>query len=146
MKTSNYSSWLVPVKIAKKLKEIGFDSLEIFVDESGSWYRGDEIFYIDTDGELTTVSVKDTYLSRDKRFTFVPTYTYEQVFEWFREKGFYSYIDKKSFPERYVYYIKYGMVVYSKENLMYDLLPKTYEEARQQLVNKLIQLCIELNS
>ena len=58
MKENNYPSWLVPVETAKKLKEIGFNSLEIFVDKSGSWYKGDEIFKIYNDGELATVSVK----------------------------------------------------------------------------------------
>lgn len=91
MKNNNYPNWLVPIDIAEKLKEIGFDSLEIFVDKSGSWYRGDEIFDYDNDGDFITYSVKEAYLNGDKDF--MPTYSYEQVFEWFREKGLHCYIE-----------------------------------------------------
>ena len=100
MENNNYPNWLVPIDIAEKLKEIGFDSLEIFVDKSGSWYRGDEIFDYDNNGDFITYSVKETYLRGDKDF--IPTYNYEQVFEWFREKGLHCYIEATKTNIEYV--------------------------------------------
>ena len=53
---------------------------------------------------------------------------------------------EKSFPERYIYYIDYGLTTYSKENLRDELLPKTYEEAREEMVYKLIELYSKTNN
>lgn len=157
MKENNYPSWLVPVETAKKLKEIGFNSLEIFVDKSGSWYKGDEIFKIYNDGELETISVKETYLAGD--VDFIPTYTYEQVFEWFRDKGLHSHIevlytnteyDKKETKilekpiTLYCYFTGHsatGTFFFSRRNtteVFHTERFKSYEKCREAMVNSLI--------
>ena len=173
MKTENYPNWLVSIEQAKKLKEIGFDSLEIFVDKSGSWYKGGEIFYISVDGELTTYSVKEMYLNGDK--SFIPTYTYEQVFKQFRERDLHSHIevfytnikyDKKSpkiFNERkteilekpitlYNYFTGHkanGTFIFGASNNTITLHAKnykSYEKCREDMVNSLIKLYKNGNS
>ena len=137
METNNYPNWLVSIEQAKKLKGIGFDNLEIFVDKSGNWYRGTEIYDFDIDGEIITYSVKETYLNGDNDF--IPTYTFEQVLEWFREKGLVGIIltneilnegDPLYFP-----------IVDDLDGDYYTLDNYyTYEEAREALVNKLIEV------
>lgn len=157
MKTNDYPNWLVPLDIVEKLKEIGFDSdTEIFVDKSGSWYRGGEIFDYDNDGDFITYSVKEAYLNGDKDF--MPTYSYEQVFKWFREKGFNSAI-RSGYSEFYknnesskkptlfyeynignfaigdvIFIVTYNNLCSSRDYF------ETYEEAREALVKKLIEI------
>lgn len=147
MKTENYPSWLVPIEQAKRLKEIGFDSLEIFVDKSDSWYKGDEIFYIYVDGELETYFVKELYLNGDKDF--IPTYIYEQVFEWFREKKIYGNINQEWEYGRYnsPRGLNYFYVIndcrkkdINKTEAIINSGFNNYEEAREALVNKLIEV------
>ena len=128
MKKENYPSWLVPLDIAIKLKEIGFEGGVLSKDLT-----------LVTKEQLSGDIGYCTFELDDFEEGEVPTW--EQVFEWFRAKGFYSYIKKKSFPERYIYYIGYGLTTYSKENLRDELLPKTYEQARKELIEKLIELC-----
>nr|DAN50415.1 MAG TPA: hypothetical protein [Caudoviricetes sp.] len=140
MRKENHPSWLVPFDIAKQLKEIGFNENTLFYRLSG-----------DTDLKLSvaddvsldyTLTVEDVeQFNYNRRGFYLSIPTWEQVFEWFRAKGFYSYIKKKSFPERYIYYIGCGLTTYSKENLRDELLPKTYEQARKELIEKLIELC-----
>lgn len=140
MGTNNHPSWIVPLDIARKLKEIGMTDSDILVCTDGSygWYRDNEIYDYDNDGEFIIYTALDA--SNWENPSLEPTFTWEQVFEWFRKKGYYSYIVKKSLPERYVYYINYGMIICSNENLKESVLPKTHEEAREELVNKLIEL------
>lgn len=127
MKKENYPSWLVPLDIAIKLKEIGFEGGVLSKDLA-----------LVTKNQLSGDLGYCTFDLDDFEEGEVPTW--EQVFAWFRKKGFYAYIKKKSIPDRYVFYIEYGMTIYSKENLRDEMLPKTYEEARKQLVGKLIEL------
>lgn len=134
METYNYPNWLVSVEQAKKLKEIGFDLPCAFVllnnDEIGFTTEGGNIYHL----------FDELDLNYNSRSSLVCVPTFEQSFEWFREKGFYSYIMRKSYPERYIYYIDYGLINYSEKNLKDSLLPKKYEEAREKLLNKLIEL------
>lgn len=140
MQKEYHPSWLVPFDIAKQLKEIGFNENTLFYRLSG-----------DTDLKLSvaddvsldyTLTIEDVeQFNYNRRGFYLSIPTWEQVFEWFRGKGFHFYIDKKSFPERYIYYIKYGMSICSNENLRDEMLPKTYEEARKELIGKLIELC-----
>lgn len=132
MKKENYPSWLVPSDIAKELKGIGFEGGVLSEDLT-----------LTTKTQLSGDLGYCTFNLSDFEEGEVPTW--EQVFEWFRNKGFYAYIKKKSIPDRYIFYIEYGLTIYSKENLRDEMLPKTYEEARKQLVEKLIELCKDEN-
>jgi len=119
MKNNNYPTWLVPLEIAKELKEIWFDMV------CQNWQAYESF-----------VSVNFTYLDRYRKnnydVTTIPTW--EQVFEWFREKGFritlinYEDISKFSF---------YNMKI--RGGVYYAGAFNTYEEARKELINKLIE-------
>ena len=119
MKNNNYPTWLVPLEIAKELKEIGFDMV------CQNWQAYESF-----------VSVNFTYLDRYRKnnydVTTIPTW--EQVFEWFREKGFritlinYEDISKFSF---------FNMKI--KGGVYYAGAFYTYEEAREELVKTLIE-------
>ena len=139
MKKENHPSWLVPFDIAKQLKEISFNENTLFYRFSGDTDLKLSIADdVSLDYILTIEDVEQFNYNRRGFYLSIPTW--EQVFEWFRAKGFYSYIKKKSFPDRYIFCIEYGLTIYSKENLRDELLPKTYEEARKELVEKLIEL------
>lgn len=122
----NYPSWLVPLEIVKSLKEIGFkggvlsEDLTLVTKKQLSGDLGYCAFNLDDfeEGEVPT---------------------WEQVFEWFREKGLVGVIvtneilnegDPLYFP-----------IVDDLDGDYYTLDNYyTYEEAREALVNKLIEL------
>jgi hypothetical protein len=144
MQKGNHPSWLVPFDIAKQLKEISFNENTLFYRFSGDTDLKLSIADdVSLDYILTIEDVEQFNYNRRGFYLSIPTW--EQVLEWFRTKGFYAYIKKKSIPDRYVFYIEYGMTIYSKETLRDEMLPKTYEEARKQLVEKLIELCKDEN-
>ena len=90
----NYPSWLVPVNIAKELKEIGFNEYCPFI-----------VYPNDNDVVISgTVTVKEDWLDEDNygeviidlpvwkcgtfnKYNFQTVPTWEQAFEWFRKKG-----------------------------------------------------------
>ena len=119
MNTQNYPSWLVPIEIAKELKEIGFDMV------CQNWQAYESF-----------VSVNFTYLDRYRKnnydVTTIPTW--EQVLEWFREKGFMitliNYEDESKFSF-------FNMKI--KGGVYYAGAFYTYEEARGELVKTLIK-------
>ena len=135
----NYPTWLVPLDIAQELKAIGFDVPCHF---HFLYYHGWEMLkkrgaeY----GFITSNSCRAYLVENHNAIGKLSVPTWEQVFQWFREKGFYSYIVKKSSPERYVFYIICGMITCSNENLKADLLPISYEESREELIYKLIEM------
>ena len=148
MKTNNYPNWLVPLEIAKELKEIGFDLPCTFFWDT-SEYSNLRCLSDNSLGEISANSIPSN-LDYNKPniggyYACASAPTWEQVLNWFRYKGFYSYIKKKSSPERYIYYIEYGLITYSEESKEDNFLPKTYEEAREKLVNKLIEGYKKLN-
>ena len=137
MKNNNYPNWLVPIEIAKELKEIGFDLPCAFVltnkDRLGFTTEGEGNYHLFDDLDLNSNS--------ESSLVCIPTY--EQVFEWFREKGFDSYIGLENLP-----YPNEGIYYYfeiSKPNLyrinQLDLKGEfdDYEEAREALVKALIR-------
>ena len=145
MNTQNYPSWLVPLEIAKELKEIGFN--EPCLVENVETHSEDYCF-INFEEEMCSdvsvmledvVFVKNQFLEEElgiyKHFVLknaIPTW--EQVFEWFREKGFritlinYEDISKFSF---------FNMKI--KGGVYYAGAFYTYEEAREKLIKKLIE-------
>ena len=90
MNTQKYPTWLVPIDIAKELKKIGFNEPCLFSYSEGFGITA--MVYSSLEGK-TEFSIKDFMLgdnSPESPFTDIPTY--EQVFEWFRERGLFSYI------------------------------------------------------
>lgn len=124
MKNNNYPSWLVPLEIAKELKEIGFDMV------CQNWQAYESF-----------VSVNFTYLDRYRKnnydVTTIPTW--EQVFEWFREKGMFHSISIVNDLLEDVKYFE-AEICDNNGDIICIISRGTYEEAREELVNKLIEL------
>ena len=142
MKNNNYPNWLVSLEIAKELKEIGFDEPTLFhyyendfdvTIETNSYYDEGEAqgylhFYIS--------AFKEENFNRDKKCISLPTW--EQVFEWFREKGYHGIIAVRyeDGDDQYSYCIEFldeRITDFNQAN------PLTYEDAREALVKALIQ-------
>ena len=137
MKNNNYTSWLVPLDIAKELKEIGFDcpcpfilsnideiiiSSEVYIDESQSG-----LIDIETtiDNDLNFVNNEDILV--------IPTY--EQVLAWFRAKGYkITFKDINIGTQCAFYHLDI------KEGHTFSHFAKKYEKAREGLVMKLIEV------
>ncbi len=137
MNTQNYPTWLVPLEIAIKLKEIGFNKKTMFYFFSGDTtfkFRISEDMPLDYilpigDVELDNYNRKGFYAS-------IPTW--EQIFEWFREKGYHGIIAViyEDGNDKYSYRIEFLdelITDFNQDN------PLTYEEAREALVKALIQ-------
>ena len=149
MKNNNYPNWLVSLEIAKELKEIGFDTPCLVENiethsENYSFINFEEDMCSDVSVMLEdVVFVKnqflEDYLGIYKHFvlkTAIPTW--EQVFEWFREKGYHGIIAVRcgEVEEEYSYRIEHInelIIDFDQAN------PLTYEDARESLVKALIQ-------
>jgi len=132
MKNNNYPTWLVPIEIAKELKEIGLD------EPCNHYVRisNDDIKLKINHSSIGWVILKrnSEYLNDDiASFVTIPTWT--QVFAWFRARGLYSYIRPYIAPENFYIYSIY-------DNNNFDKCCErryTYEEAQKECVKALIQ-------
>ena len=139
MKNNNYPNWLVSLDIAIKLKEIGFDKPSPFVLQYGEvqiltcydfWHAGVIDIEVTIDKDLERVNSDETTVVT----------TWEQVFEWFREKGFESYIRLEShahFDEGNYYYFEITKSNLRQLDWQGDF--DDYNEAREALVKALIR-------
>ena len=149
-KISEKEEWLVPLHIAEKLKEIGFDKPTMFFyDKRKS--------FVDEEGYLHYETVFDNYKGwRPRNHNEIEGIysapTYEQAFDWFREKNFVSFSYVKfnkegefDFKEnRYVYYniyISNGKTEDIKESGEYI----DYKRMRIDMLEDLINLYIKHN-
>ena len=127
MKIENYPEWLVPLRIAEKLKEIGFrmpttDCYEI------SYYSDEGRF-------MTSLDVNFNLLKKEscnayKGYVAIPNYT--QVFDWFRRKNLFAIIDYHG-SSSYTFIMCTASVV--SDNKVYPI----YQFCREVLVNRLIE-------
>ena len=134
MKNYEYPNWLVSLEIAKELKEIGFNEPCIFSYSEG----------IGITACLRYGSGEEPYISdfivggNTPNSPYIDLPTYEQVFEWFREKGYHGVIAVRyeDGDDEYSYRIEFLdelITDFNQDN------PLTYEEAREELVKTLIQ-------
>ena len=141
MKNSNYPTWLVPIEIAKKLKEIGFNEACPFIvypndDEvvvSGTVTVEEDWLDEDNYGEVI-IDLPISQCNTFNKLNFQTIPTWEQVLEWFRGKGFiggvyYRYRNKEDKG------FSYEIIGLRKLFPIYN----TYEEAREALVKALIR-------
>ena len=151
MKNNNYPNWLISLEIAKELKEIGFNEPCLIENvethsEDYSFINFEEEMCSDVSVQLEDVvfvknqDLKDNLgLYKDLMLkTAIPTW--EQVFEWFREKGFESYIRLEShahFDEGNYYYFEITKSNLRQLDWQGDF--DDYNEAREALVKALIQ-------
>ena len=147
MKNNNYPTWLVPIEIAKKLKEIGFNEACPFIvypndDEvvvSGTVTVEEDWLDEDNYGEVI-IDLPISQCNTFNKLNFQTIPTWEQVFEWFREKGYESYIRLEShahFDEGNYYYFEITKSNLRQLDWQGDF--DDYNEAREALVKALIQ-------
>jgi len=131
MNTQNYPNWLVPLDIAQELKAIGFET-------PCSFYYDEKLLKISPwhDEEFVVTNWND------KLFRYcVSIPTWEQVFAWFREKGYESYIKLES--QSYIDEGNYYYFEVTEPNLIQISCKgdfDNYEQAREELVYKLIEI------
>lgn len=126
----NYPNWLVPLDIAQELKAIGFET-------PCSFYYDEKLLKISPwhDEEFVVTNWND------KLFRYcVSIPTWEQVFAWFRSKGYESYIKLEShshFDEGNYYYFEITEPNLCQLDCQGDF--DDYNEAREALVKALIR-------
>nr|DAW31804.1 MAG TPA: hypothetical protein [Caudoviricetes sp.] len=137
MKNNNYPNWLVPIEIAKQLKEIGFNKKTMFY-----FFSADTTFKFSISEDINLdyiLPIEDVELDNYNRKGFYASIpTWEQVFEWFRERGYHGVIAAKGEDgeNEYSYCIHYLNELSSDFEQDSHL---TYEEAREALVKALIR-------
>ena len=127
MKANNYPSWLVPIELAKKLKEIGF---------KGGVLSEDLTFV--TKDQLSGDLGYCTFDLDDFEEGEIPTW--EQVFQWFIDKGIIGnivYLRDSFFKKTF-----YNVEIKDKEGYLVSMSNKItdiYEEAREELLKMMIE-------
>ena len=137
MKNNNYPNWLVPLEIAKELKEIGFNKKTMFY-----FFSADTTFKFSISEDIPLdyiLPIGDVELDNYNRKGFYASIpAWEQVFEWFRDKGLFHSIcitedlieDVKEFEAE---------IRDNNADIIYIIHRDTYEEVREALVKALIQ-------
>lgn len=129
MENNNYPSWLVSVDIAKKLRELGFDLPCAFVltnkDRLGFTTEGDGNYH----------TFDDLDLNSNSKGYLVCVPTFDQVFMWFREKGFRISLENHEDITKFMFYnMKINEGIHFKGGF------SSYEKAREELIKKLIEV------
>ena len=140
METNDYPNWLVSVEQAKRLREIGFDKECHFF-----WNFYEDVnrlcCYADISEEDDDFLYPDEYNYNNKNSTGYYVYlsipSYEQVLEWFREKGFIGAVRYLPILGKKIYI--YEIFQIYMRFVSYEEEFPTYEEAREALVNRLIK-------
>ena len=134
MKNNNYPTWLVPIEIAKELKEIGFKE-NCYFEFS---YDNGLTLEANKRDENTIIEIDDLLFCANEVWQNISIPTWEQVFEWFREKCYHGIIAARGEDgeNEYSYCIDYLNELSSDFEQDSHL---TYEEAREALVKSLIQ-------
>ena len=140
----NYPTWLVPLDIAQELKAIGFDEpctfaidytqlIEPFLVQHCN--KGYRVVFCSEIKNLTHKTLDKNLLDK---IVIIPAW--EQVFEWFREKGYESYIRLEShahFDEGNYYYFEITKSNLRQLDWQGDF--DDYNETREALIKALIQ-------
>ena len=133
MKNNNYPSWLVPLDISIELKEIGFNKKTMFY-----FFSADTTFKFSISEEIPLdyiLPIEDVELDNYNRKGFYASIpTWEQVFEWFREKGLFHSI---CIVEDLIEEVK--EIRDNNADIICIIHRDTYEEAREALVKALIR-------
>ena len=140
----NYPNWLVPLDIAQELKEIGFDEPCTFAIDYTQLIEPFLVQYCNKGynvvfcGEIKNLTYKTLDKNLLDKIAIIPTWT--EVFAWFREKGYESYIKLEShshFDEGNYYYFEITEPNLCQLDCQGDF--DDYNEAREALVKALIK-------
>lgn len=136
MKTEQYPTWLVPLDIAKELKEIGFNEPCHF------YYQNDYSEYLKAGDPNKYHIISDSLAANRKNANHnnsdiaisAPSWT--EALAWFRAKGYYGNLEATSKgTSAYIY------TPFLDQGTSWDIVYKeSYEEARETLLFKLIDL------
>ena len=138
----NYPTWLVPIDIAKELKEIGFNEACPFIvypDEDEVVITGvtnvdiDEVDENEGYDVCADLVVNQCYAFNKDNMQTIPTWT--DVFAWFRARGLHHTIRYLLAHKLYFYAINETYYLKNKGSGIYD----TYEEAQKECVKALIK-------
>lgn len=132
MKTSNYPNWLVSIEIAKSLKEIGYKENCCF---EFSLDNGLTLEINKREEEDTIIEIDDLLFCTNEIWQNVSVPTWEQVLEWFRKKGFRISLENHEDSTKFMFY---NMKINEGKHFKGEY--SNYEEAREVLVNKLIEV------
>ena len=132
MENNEHPTWLVPIDIAKELKEIGFN------EPCNHYVRisNDDIKLKINHSSIGLVILKrnSEYLNDDiASFVTIPTWT--DVFAWFRARGLHHIIRYLLAHKLYFYAINETYYLKNKGSGIYD----TYEEAQKECVKAIIK-------
>ena len=131
----NYEEFLVPVSIAKELKEIGFNEPCLFVlNPHNTLILSSEVH---DKGIIDIRKIKPRSNGKlGEDFCSVPTY--EQVFKWFGEKGYTCHFAPVKQPPMYIgsrYAWSYEVLNNGKV-----ITCDTYKDARLECIRELIRI------
>lgn len=127
----NYPSWLVPIDVARKLKELGFKERCIFA------YDEQQGLTIETSRLHESVIAFDELLFDENDFDAVVSVpTYEQVFEWFANKDWLGVIISLDTSDYSYKVVHRNVLVVDVKNTYI----KSYSEIRERLVDVLVRL------
>ena len=135
MNTQKYPTWLVPLDIAKELKEIGFN------DPCHFYYQNDYSEYLKTGDPNKYHIISDSLAANRKNANHnnsdiaISAPSWEEAFAWFRAKGYYGNLEATS--KGTSAYIFTPKLDFGDWEFTYE---KHYEKAREALLLKLIDL------
>nr|DAQ76998.1 MAG TPA: hypothetical protein [Caudoviricetes sp.]DAS91660.1 MAG TPA: hypothetical protein [Caudoviricetes sp.] len=135
MKNNEYPTWLVPLDIAQELKKIDFNEPCHF------YYQNDYSEYLKAGDPDKYHIISDSLAANRKNANHnnsdiaISTPTWEQVFEWFRARGYkITFKDINIGTQCAFYHLDI------KEGHTFSHFAKKYEKAREALVMKLIEV------
>jgi hypothetical protein len=148
MENNEHPTWLVPIDIAKELKEIGFNEACPFIvypDEDEVVITGvtnvdiDEVDENEGYDVCADLVVNQCYAFNKHNMQTIPTWT--EVFAWFRSKGYHSTLHTYSVMLDNVEEFRFYYEINSRYDYIADTEEyyKTYEEAQEALVKALIK-------
>lgn len=130
MKTNKSYNWLISEKQAEKLRQLGFDENN---EQIVKLFEKSTNLIIEPSLETFETTYYKDYLENPDKY--IPLYTYEQVLEWFREKGFRISLENHEDSTKFMFY---NMKINRGKHFKGEY--SSYEEAREALINKLIKI------
>ena len=137
MKSNKYLSWLVTKDIAKKLKEIGYNEECYFeLNEENK-----VVIEIDTMEDSSIIDVTDLIPYKNDYYCTPSVPTWTEVLEWFRKRNLVGLVTHR-YRSKNDNGFSFEVLDVENEIIVY----KTYEEAQEALVYKLIEIYKETNN
>lgn len=131
MKSDKYPSWLVTKDIAKKLKEIGYNEECYFeLNEENK-----VVIEIDIMEDSSIIDVTDLIPYKNDYYCTPSVPTWTEVLEWFRKRNLVGLVTH-CYRSKNDNGFSFEILDIETEIFVY----KTYEEAREALIEKLIEI------